>query len=168
MATLRIPILGHNTVPDNSGAVFMEPYTIKASNDVWGHLVTVFNDTSARDGLRGTFPVPINYVDTANLVIVWTSTAITGDVEWDFDYRAVGGNDAESFDQSGTQQSVNGNDTAPSATDERMEFTIALTDSNFAAEDTVQFELFRDGTDSGDTISAAVLLFELFFEYNDA
>ena len=168
MATHRIPILGWSTVPDTGGDVFFEPYTVKATNDVWGYLVTVFNDTAARDGLRGRFDVPVNYVGTANLIVVWTTTATTGDVEWDFDYRAVGGNDAESLDQSGTQETVNSNDTAPSTTDERMEISIALTDANFAAKDTVQFEHFRDGTDAGDTISAAVQLHGLFFEYADA
>ena len=60
------------------------------------------------------------------------------------------------------------NDTAPSATDERMEFTIALTDGNFAAGDTVQFIFSREGADAGDGIAAAVRVFALYFEYNDA
>lgn len=168
MATHRLPILGWSTVPDTSGNVFFEPYSIKATNDVWEYLVCVFEDTSTRDGLRGRFDVPQNYVDTANLIVVWTlHTTATGDVEWDFDYRAVGGNDTESLDQSGTQETVNANDTNPSAINERMEISISLTDGNFATGDTVQFELFRDGTDSGDTISEAIILHGLFFEYND-
>jgi hypothetical protein len=168
MATHRLPILGWQTRPGNTGNVFLESYTIKATNDVWGHNVFVFNDTATRDQLRGVFHVPKNYVGTANLVIVWTTTATSGDVEWDFDYRAVGGDNAESLDQTGNQQSVNSNDTAPGAANRRMEITIALTDGNFAADDTVEFTLFRDGTDAGDTIAAAVMLFGLFFEYNDA
>jgi len=168
MATHRVPILGAATVPDTSGDVFFEPYTIKASNDTWGYLVPVFNDTSTRIGLRGRFAVPQNYVDTANIVIVWTSTDTSGDVEWDFDYRAVGGDDTESLDQAAVQETVNSEDTAPSDTDERMELTIALTDGNFAAGDTVQFELFRDGNDGGDTMSAAATLHGLYFEFNDA
>lgn len=168
MATRRIPILGFATVPDTSGNVFLEPYTIKATNDVWGYLVWIFKDSSTRIGIRGNFNVPQSYVNTANLIVVWTTTATSGDVEWDFDYRAVGGNDAESLDQSGTQETVNANDTAPSATDERMEISISLTDGNFAAGDTVQFEFFRDGTDGGDTLSAAVQLHGLLFEYADA
>ena len=168
MATHRIPILGWSTVPESTGNVFFEPYSTKATNDLWEYLVCVFTDTATRDGLRGRFDVPQNYVDTANLIVVWTSTATSGDVEWDFDYRAVGGNDTESLDQATAQETVNANDTAPSATDERMEISIALTDSNFATSDTVQFELFRDGTDGGDTIAAAVTLHGLFFEYNDA
>ena len=167
MALHRLPILGWNTTPDNSGNVFNEPYTVKATNDVWGYRVYVFNDTSTRDGLRGAFNVPKGYVDSAALIVAWTTTETTGDVEWDCDYRAVGGNDTESLDQAGTQESVNGNDTAPGAINRRMELSIPLTDGNFAEDDTVQFELFRDGTDGGDTIAAAVTLHGLYFEYAD-
>ena len=168
MATHRINILGGNTIPESTGNVFPELYTTKATNDQWANLVWVFNDTATRDELYGTFDVPQNYVDTANLVVVWTTTATTGDVEWDFDYRAVGGNDTESLDQTGTQESVNSADTAPSAAHERLELTIALTDGNLAAGDTVTFALARDGTDAGDTMSAAAILFGAYFEYNDA
>ena len=168
MATLRLPILGFSTDPDSSGNCFQEPYSIKATNDVWKHMPFIFNDSGTRIGIYGTFAVPLSYVDTANLVIVWTSTAVAGDVEWDFDYRAVGGNDTESLDQAGTQESVNANDTAPSATDERMELTQALTDGNFAAGDTVEFYMVRDGTDGGDGMAAAAQIHGLFFEFNDA
>lgn len=128
----------------------------------------VFNDSGTRIGFYGGFTVPKNYVGTANLIVVWTTTATTGDVEWDFDYRAVGGNDTESLDQVGTQESVNANDTAPSAAHERMEISIALTATNFAADDEVEYLFVRDGTDVGDTMAAAAILFELLFEYSDA
>jgi putative transposon-encoded protein len=160
--------LGWQTVSDTTGSVFIEPYPIKATNDLWDHLITVFADTATRIGVYGAFTVPKNYVGTAQLVIVWTTTAITGDVEWDFDYRAVGGDDAESFDQTGTQESVNLNDTAPSAAHERMVCTINLTSGNLAADDVVEYFLARDGTDAGDTIAAAVMLFEAYFQYADA
>ncbi len=169
-ATHRLPILGWATVPEGSGDVFFEPYDVKATNDVWDRLIVVFTDTAERDALHGSFTVPQNYVDTANLVIVWSTVAVAaaGDVEWDFDYRAVGGDDTESLDQAGTQESVNGNDTAPSTTNERLVLTIALTDGNFAVGDIVLFTLFRDGTDGGDTMADNALLFEIYFEYNDA
>jgi hypothetical protein len=89
-------------------------------------------------------------------------------VEWDCDYRAVGGDDAESLDQAGTQESVNLNDTAPSAAWERMELVIDLTSGNFAAGDTVQYSFWRDGTDGGDTLAATAYLVTLLFRYNDA
>lgn len=168
MATHRLPIFGFGITPDTSGDVFFEPYDVKATNDVWDRLVLIFNDTSTRIGVHGGFTVPKDYVGTANLVIVWTSTATSGDVEWDFDYRAVGGNDIESLDQAGTQETVNLNDTAPSAANERMEISISLTDANFSVDDEVEFTLFRDGTDAGDTMAAAAIVFSVFFEYADA
>lgn len=168
MSTHRIPILGFGSVPDASGDVFFEPYDVKASNDVWKRLVAIFNDTANRNGLRGGFVVPKNYVGTPKFIVVWTSTATSGDVEWDADYRAVGGDDAESLDQSGTQESVNQNDTAPSAAHERMEAALTLTAANLAVDDEVEFELFRDGTDAGDTMAAAAIVFSILFEYADA
>ena len=66
---------------------------------------------------------------------------------------------------------MNANDTVTNAaaTDwDRHEISIAVTDANFSAGDIVQFTLFRDGTDAGDTIAAAVVLFEIYFEYADA
>lgn len=167
MPTYRLPILGHATNPDPGDTVYPEPFIILASNDVWAPLVFIFPDDSTRTLLHGVFAVPQNYNNNADVVIVWTATATAGDVEWDFEYRAVGGNDTESLDQAGTQESVNSNDTAPSAAYRRLVFTIALTDGNFAAGDTVEFVLARDGTDGGDTMAASAILFELFFEYDD-
>lgn len=168
MATIRIPILGPGTIPDTSGNVFMEPFSVKATNDVWGRMVFVFNDTSTRDGLRGGFSVPKNYVSTAKIIVVWTSTVTTNNVVWDFDYRAVGGNDTESLDQSGTQESVTVTDAAPSAALERLEASMSLTDANLAVDDEVTFELFRDGANASDNMAGAALLFSLHFEYADA
>ncbi len=155
-------------MPGTSGDVFLESYTVKATNDVWKRLVVIFNDTANRNGLSGGFSVPKNYVGSPKIIVVWTTTATTGDVEWDFDYRAVGGDDTESLDQTGTQETVNQNDTAPSAAHERLEAVLALTAGNFAIDDEVTFELFRDGTDAGDTMAAAAIVFELIFEYTDA
>lgn len=168
MATQRMSILGIGTVPDSSGGVFFEPYSVKATNDVWDRQVGIFNDTATRIGLPGGFEVPQGYVGSPAIVVVWTSTATSGDVEWDFDYRAVGGNDTESMDQAGTQESVNVADTAPSAAHERMEAVLNLTAANFAAGDSVLCELFRDGTDGGDTMAAAAIVFDVLFQYADA
>jgi len=168
MATVRIPILGHAIVPDTSGEVYIESYDVKATNDVWDRLVIIFDDSAARVGLHGGFVVPKDYVDSANLIIVWTSTATAGDVAWDFDYRAVGGDDTESLDQSGTQESVNADNTAPTAAHRRLELSIALTDGNFAVDDEVKFTLFRDGTDGDDTMAASAIVFSVLLEYADA
>jgi hypothetical protein len=173
MATVQIPILGWGTVPDNSDEVFFEPFTVLASNDVWGRLICRFGSSNSeqptvRMGLRGGFVVPQDYVDTANIVIVWTATLTAGNVVWDFDYRAVGGNDAESLDQAGTQESVSVTDAAPGTAYYRLAVTVAVTDGNFAAGDEVEFELFRDGTDGSDTMAGSAILFQLLFEYANA
>lgn len=168
MATHRIPILGWQTKPDASGEVFFEPHSIKATNDNWDHLVLVFNNSSSRDGISGVFEVPQDYVGTAVISVVWTTTATSGDVEWDFDYRAIGGNDTESLDQATAQESLNQNDTAPSAAHERLTASLSMTGSNLAAGDTVEFTLFRDGTDGGDTLAAAAIVHGVYFQYSDA
>jgi len=166
-ATHRVIILGWSTHSNNSD-VFPEPSSIKFTNDIAPHLVWIFNDTATRDSLSFKFTIPQNYVGTGQFVIAWTSTATSGDVEWDIDYRAVGGNDTESMDQATFQEQLTANnDTAPSAALERMIFTITATDGNFAAGDIVMGQLYRDGTDAGDTIAAAIILLELYFEYND-
>ncbi|MCC7045063.1 MAG: hypothetical protein IT183_14455 [Acidobacteria bacterium] len=172
MATHRRSILGAATTPDTAGACWQEPYSILATNDVWGYLIWRFGSSNAaapttRIGLRGNFNVPKNYVGSAKIIVVWTATGTSGDVAWDFDYRAVGGNDAESLDQAGTQESATVTDTAPSAAHERMEAQITLTASNLAADDTVQFELFRDGTDAADTMAFSAIVHDVLFEYAD-
>lgn len=165
MATYLLPILG-GAIPDLSGDVFPEPLSIKASNDQYGIFVWVFNDTSVRDGLSGSFTVPNNYDSAANLVVYWLTTAITGDVEIDFDYTSIAV--GENFDPSANQEAVNNNDTANGTTLFLNSVTISLTDGNFVAGDIVQFELFRDGTDGGDTIAAAIMITAAYFQYDDA
>jgi hypothetical protein len=172
MATHRIPILGWATRPDDTGECIVEPYDILATNDVWDRMIGRFGSSNAaqptvRHGFHGGFVVPKNYVGTAVVVIVWTTTLITGAVVWDYEYRAVGGDDLESLDQAGTQESVTVTDTAPSAAHERMEVTIALTSGNFAVDDEVTFYLARDGVDAADTLAGSALLFSALFQYAD-
>lgn len=163
--TIRVNMLGWGTLADPNGNAFFEPYSIKATNDVWKRTVLTFNDTATKDGVHGFFHVPKDYVDSANLVVVWTSTATAGDVEWEIDYRSVA--IGESADQNTPQENTGSNDTAPGTTDLLQEFDIALTDGNFAAEDIVEFIFYRDGTDGGDTLAAAVTVHHLLFEYQN-
>lgn len=171
--THQMSILGPGTVPDNSGNCWQEPLTILATNDVWGFLIYRFGASNAaqpttRIGLRGQFTVPQNYVGAAKVIPVWSASVTSGDVVWDFDYRAVGGDDAESLDQAGVQESVSVTDAAPSAAWERNTPELTPTASNFAPGDTVEFELFRDGTDAADTMAASAVLVDVLFQYLDA
>jgi hypothetical protein len=159
MATHRISIMG-TLNPDTTGDVWPEPYSVKATNDLFDHMVMIFTDDgSNKNGAFGLFNVPQNYVGTPKIIPVWTSTLTTGNVVWDFDYRAVGGDDAESLDQASYQESVTVTDAAPSAAHERNTPEMALTGSNLAAGDTVAFKISLDG---------AAILHDLVFEYADA
>lgn len=111
---MLLPLLGTATLPDTSGDVFQEPYSVKATNDVWPLAVWVFNDTATRIGLSGSFIMPV-FSGSLSIKPFWTSTATSGNCVWDFEYRAITGDDAESLDQAGTQESVTVTDAAPTA-----------------------------------------------------
>lgn len=170
MATRTRDIISWPSRPGSSGDVFFEPADIKGANGFFKGLVLVFNDSGNDDQYHFRFPVPDDYVDTANLLIIWTTTAIVNDWEAGIAYRAVGGNDTESLDQATAQRSLltGNNFTAPSALNERMESRITLTDGDFAQNDTVQGHFSREGADAGDTLAAAIRIYDLFFEYNNA
>lgn len=166
-------MLQSGVIPDSSGNIWQEPYSNLATNDVWGGLIWRFGLSNAaqpttRIGLYGFFVVPQNYVGTAAIIPVWTATGTSGNCVWDLDYRAVGGNDSESMDQSGTQESVSVTDAAPSAAHERLTPSMSPTSGNFAAGDMVEWKLFRDGTDGSDTMALSAILFDLLFQYADA
>lgn len=169
MATHRIPILNQFTRPDDSGNVFWEPFHVKATNDVWRHGVWVYNNVgTARIILYGSFLVPKNYVGTPSIILPWSASILTGNVVWDIDYRAVGGDNAESLDQLGAQESLTVTDAAPTAAWNRLTASVNLTAANLAADDMVQFLIARDKSDAADTMAGAALLFGAWFQYNDA
>lgn len=174
MATHRLPILNWSARPDDTGDCYLEPMDIRATNDVWDRMILVMGAAAAaaptvRAGVHGSFTIPKNYVGTAVLVAVWTATVTSNVVVFDFEYRAVGGSDTESLDQSGTQESVTVSTTTgtPSAAWERMETTVSLTSGNFAVDDEVTFFFARDGVDAADTKAGSALLFNLLFQYAD-
>ena len=166
MATHRMPILGWASQP-NSSNVFFQSYDVVATNDVWDRMVLTFNDTATRDGIAGGFTVPKSYVAAPVIVVVWTAVPTSGNVVWDFDYRAVGGNDTESLDQTSNQESITVTDAAPTSAHRRLEATMAMTAGNMAVDDEVEFELFRDGT-AADTMAGAAHVFAVLFEWSDA
>lgn len=150
---------------DPSGDVFQEPYSIKASNDRWPHLVTIFNDTSADEAAYGVSPFPDLTPSSVKLVIVVTATVTAGQMRFQFNYRAVSGSDAESLDQSGVEEAVEGNVAAPSAVNKRMVLELTLTQANFAAKSTIEFDLTREGSDGvNDTMAAAAIVHEVRLE----
>ena len=168
MAIHRIPVLGFQTLPDSTGDVFPESYSIKATNDRWPYNVFVFNDGAAPEFLFFAFPVPKNYVSAPKMVVWWTSGTVAGNIVLDFKYRAIGGTDTESLDQTGESEAVLGGAlSGPSAINERMESLITLTAANIAVDDIMQCELIRDPTDANDTKADAITVHGVLFEYAD-
>ncbi len=168
MATHQVDALGGpNPSGGGAGAVFPEPYAIKATNDKWNPLVWVFNDTATKDGLHARFVVPQDYVGSPVFIPVWTATVTSGNVALELQYRAVGGDDAESLDQSTAQETLTVTDAAPSAAHERNTPSMSATAANIAAGDLVELILFRDGTSGSDTMASALILFGLIFQYAD-
>lgn len=168
MATYDLPILGSFTRPDTNGDTFWNPAAINfGSNDRYSHMLVEFTSQSARRGIGGAFRVPQNYVGTPVLVIEWATTATTGNVAWDIDYTAVGGDDAESLDPSTDQQTATVTDSASGTARRKMTATISLTAGNFAANDIVLFNFVRDAADAADTLAATAYLFGLYFRYAD-
>lgn len=160
-----LDIINRKTLPLAAGLAFFQRFSEEATVARFDPMVLFFGDSGTRIGVNGSFTVPQNYSSGAILLIVWTAVPTTGDVPWDFEYRAVGGNDIESLDQTGQQEQLTVTDTVGSATLERMEATISLTDGNFAAGDTVQFELMRDGAQAADTLADVAILWDAFFRY---
>lgn len=166
----QISILTGSTVPDNTGRCWYEPYDVTATNDVWKHLVFRFaNPSSAQaHGIYGLFAVPLNFVGTPLIIPVWSSTVTSGNVRFRFTYRAVGGDGAESFDQSGSQEAVSVTDAVSGTTNRRNAPSMSLTAANFAAGDTVEFLFERLDDSAADTLNGDIVLHDLLFQYADA
>ena len=173
MATHTIPILGFATRPDDTGEAFFEPIDLVfGSNDLARQFALRLGSSNAAEpsvkhGVYGSIRVPNNYVGTAVLVVEWSATLTSNNVVFDFDYRAIGGNDAESLDQATWQESVTVTDAAPTTARFKLTPTVALTSANLTALDIVEFFFGRDGADGSDTMAGSAWVFELSLQYSD-
>jgi hypothetical protein len=164
-----LPIVNAACKPDNNGDTYFEPANVNLlANDFYDRVVLAFVSQSARRGFYGAFRVPKNYVGSPAIVGKWLTTATTGDVVFDFDYRAVA--DGESGDPSTNQESVTTTEAAAGTARNENAFSLSLTAANFAADDIVLFYFVRDAADGADTLAATawVEAADLGFQYADA
>ncbi len=167
MATIYTSILGWEINAGSSGDVFPEPYSIKATNDRWKYLVWVFNNGASPAELFGGFRVPNDYVGSASIVALYTSTATTGSIVLAFNYRTVAsGVSGQSFDQTTQTESTSAAFSAPSAANLRRDAVIPLTSSSLTNGQKVQFEILRDPTSASDDLAAAITLHGLYLGYS--
>lgn len=169
MATHRLPIMGFGTVPDSTGECYLAPISVEMAlaTGLMKSLVMVLKDPSADTGFYGQFMVPKNYVDTANIVVVGVLDGTVGATSVDFEMSYLARADNETV-EAGWAESVTfdtGN-TNGWTNEDVLEDSAALTDGNFAVDDTVFYYFKRDqGTDD---FNGDFHVTGLFFEYNDA
>lgn len=170
MATQAVSLFNGSTTPDPASAnVRIEPYSIKATNDIFPFNVAIFDDTGTADKVFGRIRIPKNYVSSPVAKLAWSSTVITGNVVWDLAYRVVSGDDTTSMDQATVQETVTVTDAAPGAAHRLLEPSFgALTAGNFSAAAQLEWQLIRRGDSGSDTMAGAAIVFDLQLEYADA
>lgn len=169
MATQAVSLFNGATAPDPAtGNVRFEPYSIKATNDIFPFMVLVYDDTATADKAFGRIRIPKNYVGSPVVKLYWTSTATSGNVVWDFAYRVVSGDDTTSMDQATVQETVSVTDAAPTAAHRLLEVSEgAVTAGNFSAGAQLEYQLIRRGDSGSDTMAAAAIVFDAQLEYAD-
>jgi len=170
MATHRISIMGPGTVPDTTGETFMQPIDVGITTlgtFAGSNLVMTLADPSADTGFYGSFQVPENYIQAANIRVagVLDGTVSTTSVDFEFSYVAFADNEA--VDVAYTQNVIfnSGNTNAYTNEDLVILTDSGITDTNLVAGDIVMYYFKRDqGTDDfvGD-----FHVVELIFQYND-
>jgi|SRR5882672_212800 len=165
MATKQLSILGVFGKPDSSGNVWVEPYSIGATNDVWDFLIIKFAKTATLDKFYGRFRIPDDYVGTAVIHVAWTAQNTSGNTVWEFAYRVVAA--GSSLDQSGATgiEAVSVTSAAPGSTDLLVEATIALTSANLSAGSYLEFWIARDNTSGSNNMNAAATLIDVVLYY---
>lgn len=170
--TKTVAMMTAGTIPDATSDAFFEPYSILATNDLFRHLILRCGASNVaaptvKAGIYGKVRVPADYNTggTVTCIVVWNSTVTSGDVVFDLDYRAVGGDNAESLDQASYQESLTVTDTASGTANNRMIATMTFTAGNLLAGDTLEFFFGRDGADAADTMAGSAMVHELIFSY---
>jgi hypothetical protein len=161
--------MGATTLPDTTGECFMDNINnqMALATGLMRNLVMTLKDPSADTGFYGSFQVPKNYVDTANIVVIGIldGTVGTTSVDFEFSYRALADNESveQAWQESVTFDTGNTNGWA---NEDVLEDSGSLTDGNFTVDDIVFYYFKRDqGTDDfvGDFHVVG-----LYFEYSDA
>ena len=154
-ATSSIPLFNSSTIPDGTGNTWFEPSSVSGTNDNFKHLVAVASSSASKAVFYGSIRIPDDYVGNPLVKIVWSCPITScGDAVFDFDYRAVGGDDAESLDQATFQESVTVTDSSSATANNRMVAMVALTGSNISAGDTLQYSIGQDAADAADTYTS--------------
>ncbi len=173
MAIHRQPIMGFSTIPDSTGECFLSPLSVEMAlgTGLMKSLAMVLKDPSADTGFYGSFTVPQNYVNTANIVVVGIFDGTTGTTTVSFQFNYIDRADNETLEATWDETvSFDSPTTSGYTTEDYVEVSAAaLTDANFTAGHQVFFYHIRD--QSAEVSGGFVGDFHvtgLYFEYNDA
>jgi hypothetical protein len=173
VAVHRLPILGFGTSPASTEDIWLQGYDVLAVNDWHRPRIARYGSSNVAQmavntGLYGGFQVPMNYVGSPGVVLVWTATVTTGVCFWQFYTLVTAGDDLESLDRQTWHDGVSMLDAAPSVAHRRLEVSTPLLYAGYAPGAEVNYTVYRPATDAADTIPGAALLFGAYFEYSDA
>ena len=161
-STHEITIFQFNTLPNNSGDAFFEPYSVSDTATAFDPMISRFNDTTTRVVIATAFKIPQNYDSSAQLIMDWTANATTGDANVGLSYLTVG--EGEDFGAAATSTAA-ATFSKGSTAFSRVRSVLDLTSTDFARGDIVLCDYFLDGTLTTTTLAAAMLTFSANFRY---
>ena len=153
-------------MPDASGNCFLEPASIKQTNDRYHQMRIILKDSGTKTGFGLSFIVPEDYVSAPYIGIIWGSNATSGNnVVFDVDYTCAAFN--TTLDPSSDEENATAT-TADSATSQMGVVTeIALTAGNLAAGHRFAGNIMRDGANGSDTLASDLYIAAIYLKYNN-
>lgn len=152
-------------MPDSSGNTFLEPASVKQSNDRYPGVVLVKKDSGGKTSIGFYDIVPSDYVGNAFIGIVWGSTAVTGNnAVLGVDYNS--GALASTLDPSSDTESVSA--TVADSTTSMMGVVteLPLTSTNLTANGKIEGVIWRN-SGGADNLAADIVIKTLYLKYNN-
>lgn len=165
--TLYYLLSNWSIMPDSSGNTFLEPASIKQTNDRYNSVRILEKDSSTKTGIGLTFIVPSDFVSSPSIGIVWGSNATSGNnVVFDCDYTC-GSLSGTTLDPSADEENLTVT-TADSTTSQMSVISeMAITAANIGASQLFQCNISRDGANGSDTLASDIYIVAIYFKYNN-
>lgn len=166
-ATSTLQVFNAFTTPDTGGNSWIQSSTINGSASVLGSMVYIASSTTAKTGFFGTQYIPDNFASSsAQVVIDWTATSTSNAVVWNFDYRCVGGTNTTSLYGTTYQESKTVTSNNPSTAGFKITSNMDINAGYYcSAGNTMQYYLYRDGTNGADTSTVDAEIYNAVIKY---
>jgi hypothetical protein len=152
-------------MPDSSGNTFLEPASVKQTNDRYPGVVAIFKDSGNKTGIGFYDIVPADYVGSASLGIVWGSVSTLGsNAVLGFDYNS--GALASTLDVSSDTETVSATVADSTTTMMGVVTEIAITSGNLTPNGKIEGIAWRNSGGS-DNLAADVVVKAIYLKYNN-